>query len=37
VKRFLHIDELCSWVVLPGMGLLLIEVLLGHTVWRKLP
>src|SRR6266540_2328073 len=37
VKRFLHIDELFSWVVLPGMGMLLIEVLLGHSVWRKLP
>ncbi len=37
VKRFLHIDELFAWVVLPGMGLLLIEVLLGHSVWRKLP
>ena len=37
VKRFLHIDELFAWVVLPGMGMLLIEVLLGHSVWRKLP
>jgi len=37
VKRFLHIDELFSWLVLPGLGLLLVEVLLGHTVWRKLP
>jgi Ca-activated chloride channel family protein len=37
VKRFLHIDELFSWVVLLGMGFLLPEVLLGHTVWRKLP
>lgn len=37
VKRFLHIDELFSWVVLLGMGFLIPEVLLGHSVWRKLP
>ena len=37
VKRFLHIDELFAWTVLPGLGLLLLEVLLGHSVWRKLP
>jgi Ca-activated chloride channel family protein len=37
VKRFLHIDELFAWVVLPGLGLLLVEVLLGHSVWKKLP
>ena len=37
VRRFLHIDELFSPVVLVGMGFLLLEVLLGHSVWRKLP
>ena len=37
VKRFLHIDELFAPVVLVGMSFLLIEVLLGHSVWRKLP
>jgi Ca-activated chloride channel family protein len=37
VKRFVHIKELFHWAVLPGLGLLLLEILLGHTVWRKLP
>ena len=37
VKRFVHIKELFHWAVLPGLGLLLLEILLGNTVWRKLP
>jgi len=37
VKRYVHINELFHWLVAPGLGLLLLEVLLGHTVWRKLP
>ena len=37
VKRYVHIKELFHWLVAPGLGLLLLEVLLGHTVWRKLP
>jgi Ca-activated chloride channel family protein len=36
-KKYVHIKELFHWVVAPGLGLLLIEVLLGNTVWRKLP
>ena len=37
VKRFVHVQELFDWIVLPGLGLLLVEILLGHTVWRRLP
>jgi Ca-activated chloride channel family protein len=37
VKRFVQIKELFHWAILPGMFLLLLEVILGHTVWRKLP
>jgi Ca-activated chloride channel homolog len=37
VKKFSHYDELFAWVVSPGLGLLLLEVLLRHTVWRRLP
>ncbi|MCX6925759.1 MAG: VWA domain-containing protein [Verrucomicrobia bacterium] len=37
VKKFSHHDELFAWVISPGLGLLLLEVLLRHTIWRKLP
>lgn len=37
VKRYVHIKELFHWALAPGLILLLLEVLLGNTVWRKLP
>jgi len=37
VKRFVHIKELFHWLLVPALLLLLLEVLLGNTVWRKLP
>lgn len=37
VKKFAHHDELFAWLIPPGLGLLLLEVLLLHTVWRRLP
>jgi Ca-activated chloride channel family protein len=37
VKRFVHIKELFHWAVAPALGLLLVEVLLANTVWRRLP
>ena len=37
VKKFVEYQELFPWVVLPGLGLLLLEVLLNHTLWRRLP
>ena len=37
VKRFVHVKELFHWAVLPGLAFLLFEIVLGHTVWRKLP
>ena len=37
VKKFSHHDELFAWVITPGLGLLLLEVLLRHTIWRRLP
>jgi len=36
-KKYVHIKELFHWIVAPGLGLLLLEVLLGNSVWRKLP
>ena len=37
VKRFVQIKELFHWAIFPGMFFLLLEVVLGNTVWRKLP
>jgi Ca-activated chloride channel homolog len=37
VKKFTYYSELFPWAVLPGMFLLLLETILSHTVWRKLP
>jgi Ca-activated chloride channel family protein len=37
VKKFQRYRELFPWAVLPGLVLLLFEVILSNTVWRKLP
>ena len=37
VKKYAHHEELFAWVMTPGLGLLLLEVLLRHTIWRRLP
>jgi Ca-activated chloride channel family protein len=37
VKRYVHIRELFAWLVAPGVVLLVLESILGNTVWRKLP
>ncbi|MBX3732283.1 MAG: VWA domain-containing protein [Verrucomicrobiae bacterium] len=37
LNKFAFVEEVMEWFVLPGLGLLLLEVLLGQTVWRKLP
>jgi Ca-activated chloride channel family protein len=29
--------DLMPWLAVPALGLLLLEFVLGHTVWRKLP
>ena len=36
-KKYVQVEELLSWVIWPGLWLLMLEVLLGNTVWRKLP
>jgi Ca-activated chloride channel family protein len=36
-KKYVQIEELLAWAVWPGLGLLMLEILLGNTVWRKLP
>ena len=37
VRKFAQHRELFAWVITPGFGLLLLELLLRHTVWRRLP
>jgi Ca-activated chloride channel homolog len=37
IKHFKNFEELYLWLLLPAVGLLLIEWLLQHTVWRRLP
>jgi len=37
VKKFSHHQELFAWLISPGLALLLLETLLRHTVFRRLP
>jgi Ca-activated chloride channel family protein len=37
VKKYEHYDELFSPVTVAGLGVFLLEMILNHTVWRKLP
>lgn len=37
VRKFQQFREVFGWFAVPGLVLLLMEVILAHTVWRKLP
>jgi Ca-activated chloride channel family protein len=37
IKKYSHYEELFAWAIAPGFGLLLLELLLRHTIWRRLP
>lgn len=37
VQKFTQYDELFPWFLSAGLGLVLLELLLQHTVWRRLP
>jgi len=37
VKKYQRYSEIFPFVVLPGLAVLLLETILNHTVWRKLP
>ena len=37
VKKFVRRYEMFAWFVLPGLALLLAELVLANTIWRKLP
>ena len=37
VKKYRQYEELFGWAILAGLVVLLLEIILGQTVWRKLP
>jgi Ca-activated chloride channel family protein len=37
IKKFTQRQDLFSWFISPGLGLLLVEILLRHTLLRRLP
>jgi Ca-activated chloride channel family protein len=37
VKKYTQYTELFPWPVLAGLVVLLLEVILSHTIWRRLP
>ncbi len=37
LNKFAYVEEWMAWFVGPGLCFLLLELLLGQTVWRKLP
>ncbi len=37
VKKYQRFQEVFSWFAVPGLALLLLELILAHTLWRKLP
>jgi len=36
IKKFALHRELFAWVIMPGLTLVLLEILLRHTAWRRL-
>jgi Ca-activated chloride channel homolog len=37
LSHYQQFRELFPWFILPGLSLLLLELILGNTVWRRLP
>lgn len=37
VRKYQHFDELFAQVAVGALGVFLLEMILSHTVWRKLP
>lgn len=37
VKKYQRYEELFPWFVLSGLVFLMLEIILGNTIWRKLP
>jgi Ca-activated chloride channel family protein len=37
IKKFTQVHELFPWIISPGLAVLLIEIILRHTMLRRLP
>jgi len=37
VKKYAHHNELFAWMIAPGLAMLLVEMFLRHTLFRRLP
>jgi Ca-activated chloride channel family protein len=37
MKKFVRYEEVFEWFAVPGLFLILLEVILNNTVWRRLP
>ncbi len=37
IKQYLNYQEIFPWFLLPAFTLLLLEIILNHTLWRRLP
>ncbi|MBL9170688.1 MAG: VWA domain-containing protein [Verrucomicrobiales bacterium] len=37
VKKYVQVEELFPWAVVPGLLALCLELILANTVWRRLP
>lgn len=37
VRKYAHHEEMFAWCIAPGLGLLLLETILRHTLFRRLP
>ena len=37
MKKFVRYEEVFEWFAVPGLFLVLLELILSNTVWRKLP
>ena len=37
VQKYTRTQELFAWAAVPALGLLLLEIVLSHTIWKRLP
>ena len=37
VNKYVQVEELFHWAALPALVILLLEIILQQTIWRRLP
>ena len=37
INQYLYYEEVFHWFAFPALGILLLETILNHTLWRRLP